>query len=278
MKKKLFYSGITAAVLAFSCMSGALSVSAYTADDVAAKARAAGWPEYLIQAGYNQWASGNYSQEKLDAAYNSVTAYSDDVGQTVGNILGVEVQPSGGDTSGSVPDDTPADTPVETQSAPSTTPAVSGKLENVTKADGTTEPRIPAADFIAMTLEQKQAYVDGLSEDSKKAFVASLSKEERNSMIKQMPVEDKAALVQKYIDMAGEMGVNVTVDSLSGGNISLTVRNEDGVVVDKAAVGVTIDETGISHTKPLAAAAGGTVLALLGFGGLYAYIRKTEKE
>lgn len=276
MKKKIFYSGIAAAVLAFSCMAGTLSASAYTADDVAAKARAAGWPEYLIQAGYNQWASGNYSQEKLDVAYNSVEAYSADMEELICNSLGIDVQPSGGNSNNTPAATEPA--PGATEPASGTTPPSSGKLETVTKADGTTEQRISSSDFINMTLEQKQAYVNSLSEDSKKAFVASLSKEERNSMIKQMPTEEKAALLQNYIDMAGQMGVNVTVDSLSGNNISLTVRNEDGMVIDKAAVGVTIDETGISHTKPLAAAAGGTVLALLGFGGLYAYIRKTEKE
>ena len=270
MKKKFFYSGITAAVLACSCMTGTISASAYTADDVAAKARAAGWPEYLIQAGYNQWASGDYSQDKLDAAYGSVEAYSEDMEEFICNSLGIDVQPSGDDTSG--------DSSGDTTPATSTTEAAPDKLETVTKADGTTEQRISTADFINMTLEQKQAYVNSLSEASKKDFVASLSKEERNSMIKQMPTEEKAALMQNYIDMASTMGVNVTVDSLSGDTISLTVRNEEGVVVDKAAVGVTIDETGISHTKPLAAAAGGTLLALLGFGGLYAYIRKTEKE
>ncbi|MBR3630814.1 MAG: hypothetical protein IKN55_10170, partial [Oscillospiraceae bacterium] len=55
---------IAAAALSLLCISS-MSASAHTADEVAAKARAAGWPESLIQAGYNQWATGNYSQEKL---------------------------------------------------------------------------------------------------------------------------------------------------------------------------------------------------------------------
>ena len=92
MKRKL------TAVLLASCMAGgamlggALPAAGYSADDVAAKARASGWPDYLIQAGYNEWSSGSYSQDQLDQAYASVSEYNDKTGQMIANSLGVTYQ------------------------------------------------------------------------------------------------------------------------------------------------------------------------------------------
>ena len=127
-----------------------------------------------------------------------------------------------------------------------------------------------------MTKEERQAYVDSLSEESKKAFMASLTGEERKSLLKDLPAEDKAALVQKYLDTADDMGLQVTVDGIEGNNLTMTIRNEEGTIVDKTGTTTAVDETGYSHTLPLAAAAGGIVIACAGFAGLYCYIRKTE--
>lgn len=260
MMKKRTIGGVTAALLlSVACVSG-LQASAHTADEVAAKAREAGWPEYLIQAGYNQWASGNYSQEKLEAAYQSVSEYDEETEEMVCNMLGIDPPEHG---------EEPAPTEAPDPEKP-TEPMM------VTKADGTVEERIKPADFIRMSLEEKQAYVNSLSPESKQAFVDSLTPAERNSMLKQLPTDQKAELIQKYVDAADNMGLNVTVDSLDSG-ISMTIRDEEGIVVDKTAVGNVIDETGISHTKPLAAAAGGALLAILGFAGLHHYIKRTEE-
>lgn len=302
MKNK--YIAAIAACAFCGCMGG-MSAYAYTADDVAAKARASGWPEEVIQMGYNEWSSGAYSQDKLDAVYSHVAAWDDEVEEMVygsfgmdpparspepaptdapasagndsGNTSSDDTTPSGGGSTS--PDDTtPSGGGSGNDDSGNAAPSGSqgGKLDTVTKTDGTVEDRIPPSQFVDMSFEEKKDYVNSLDYESKKEFVADLTKEERNSMLKQMPVEDKAALMQTYIDVAGEMGVNVTVDSLSEDNISLTIRDESGKVIDKAAVGVTIDETGISHTKPLLFALGGTLLAVLGFGGLYYYIRRTE--
>ena len=257
MKLKQIGSGIAASLLAVLCI-GSIPASAHSVDEVVAKARAAGWPESLIQAGYNQWSTGNYSQAKLDAAYDSVTSFNDDSGEMFCNLLGLD------------PDEY-----LTEQSADPQQPTE--PLETVTKADGTVEPRIAPSEFTKLSREEKQAYVDSLSEQSKKDFLASLTGEERKSLIKDLPAEDKAELIQRYIDTATDMGLNVTVDSVEGNNLSMTIRNEDGVIVDKASTGSGIDETGYSHTLPLAAAAGGVVLAVAGFTGLYYYIRKTEE-
>ena len=77
MKNPKLAGILCAGMLMLGMSFSAMTASAYTADDVAAKARQAGWPENLIQTGYNQWASGEYTQEQLDEAYNSVCDYSE---------------------------------------------------------------------------------------------------------------------------------------------------------------------------------------------------------
>ncbi len=286
------------AVLAACCLiyTGGVYIpaSAYTADDVAAKARQAGWPETLIQMGYNEWSSGDYTQDKLDMAYAKVQEYNSQTKDLICNYFGVDPEEvpdpennSGSDVSEqSAPTDSNSEQIAETSEdgeiiSPTENSSSSGNqsdLETVTKTDGTTEPRIEPSDFIKMTFEEKIDYVNQLEDTSKNEFVASLSKEEKNSMLKQMPVEDKVALMESYIDTADSMGLNVSVDSLTEENISLTVRNDEGRIVDKAAVGVVVDETGISHTKPLLLSLIGVLMAVFGFTGLYRYIRKTEEE
>ena len=283
-----------AAAAAVICMGSGLTARAYTPDDVAAKAREAGWPDYLIQVGYNEWSSGGYTQKELDKAYESVEGYDTQTKEMICNYFGID------------PDDVPdPESPAPTEAATSAaTEAAAGGVTGgdtsggaagntssntsggtayqgnesliVTKTDGTTEQRVSKADFISMTYEEKKAYVDTLTEDSKAAFVASLSAAEKNSMIKQMPAAEKAALVQTYIDTASTMGLNVTVDQLTGDDISLTMRDEEGKVVGMTNLGTTVDETGISHTLPYGLAAGAAAAALAGFVWIGRTMRREE--
>ena len=146
----------------------------------------------------------------------------------------------------------------------------------MTKADGTTEERVSKADFIQMTIDEKKDYVASLSEESQKDFMDSLSREERNSIIKQLPAEEKAALIQSYVDTAKDMGMNVAVDSITDNNVSMTIRNEDGQVIGKTAVGTIIDETGISHTAPLLTALLAAMVSVLGFMMIYRYLARLD--
>ena len=264
--KKIYYALCTG-ILAFCLCSANLPVSAYTADDVAAKARQAGWPETLIQTGYNQWASGEYTQAQLDEAYSSVSEYSEQTEEFIYNSFGVD------------PDEARrkiAENQSETQADTQSVSDVGTETES--QPAQVSDKYISDSEFINMSMEQKQQYVNSLSSEEKTEFIASLSKEAKNSIIKQLPTEEKAAIMQKYIDTASTMGMNVTVDSITDKDISVTVRNADGVVIDKAEVGIVIDETGISHTKPLAAAGIGLLVSAAGFGCLYWYIKHTEQD
>lgn len=332
MKKKFYAAcaGILSACLGFAN----LSVSAYTPDDVASKAREAGWPENLIQSGYNQWASGEYTQDQLDQAYESVLDYTDQTREYICNLFGIdpddeefkfvkkekpETQPPATQPPAAQPPAAPPSPApdviqeeeeyvqeyVEETRAPkstttqakqttsskqtTTTTTTTSKDQSSTQSSTTSKSKtesgtktsdqfIPDSEFISMTIEEKQEYVNSLDADEKIEFIANLSTEARNSIIKQLPTEEKMAIMQKYIDTAGAMGMNVTVDEITDNDISVTVRNHDGIVIDKAEVGIVIDETGISHTKPWLFAGIGILASAGGFAWLYWYIKRTEND
>ena len=272
MQWRQFTAALTAALSAGLMLCGTMGAAAYSADDVAAKARSSGWPEYLIQEGYNQWNSGNYTQEQLDKAYASVSQYDEQTEELVSASMGIRTpkRSSSADATEAAPAATEA-APAATDAAPSadgTVTEATGEITvaaTVTKTDGTVEERIEKSDFINMSLEEKQEYVASLSEESQVTFMETMSVEERNSILKQLPVEDKAALVQNYVDAAADMGMNVVVDKLEGNDVSLTIRNDEGQVIGKTAVGTIVDETGIDHTLPLLSALGAALPAGAGF-------------
>jgi len=285
MKRK---TAVSAGFLTACLICGSLHVSAYTADDVAQKAREAGWPETLIQTGYNQWASGDYTQEDLDGAYEDVMQFNDDTEEMLYNRFGIDpvkakekrlAQEEASRTAAENQETTaPADENAGTVTPEETAPDATETEPAPTEAETLSFDRIDSGEFINMSLDEKTDYINSLDEDQKAEFMTSLSREERNSIIKQLPTEEKVEIMKGYVDAAKDMGVNVTVDDISENNISVTLRNEEGIVIDNAAVGVVIDETGISHTKPLLFAGLGILTALSGFVLLYRYAVRPEKE
>ncbi len=274
MKRKTWKQRITSAMLTAGCLCSlaALPAAAYTVDEVAEKARECGYSEEMIQLGYNEWATGNYTQADLDAIYEQLCAYDDQADDMVDSIF----------ENTSIPDDVvvptnPSATEDSSASGESTASGTVDSQESSTSG-GTASGTVSSADFINMTLEEKIAYVNSMDEATREAFLDNLTAEERNSIIKQMSLDDKAELMQGYIDTAETMGLNVVVDSLTDTNISVTIRNQDGVIVDKAAVGVTIDETGISHTKLLVLAAAAVALSVLGLAALYRYLCRSDRQ
>lgn len=250
--------------LALACvlMAGAvcsmigLHTAAYTVDEVAQKAREAGYSEEQVQRGYNEWSSGIYTQEDLDAAYEALADYQSTVDSKIDDIF----------------------SSTDTSSTPDTSSGSGTSSTSDTSSDSGTDSKVSSADFINMTLEEKIAYVSAMSDEEKSEFLSNLTTEERNSIIKQMSLSDKADIMQGYVDAASAMGMNMAVDSLSEDGISVTIRDADGVVIDKASVGITIDETGISHTKLVTIACAGIVMALAGFAWIYRCIRRKQTD
>lgn len=235
-----------AALLAAGCLccGAGLSAGAASIDDCNSKAIELGLPADIIEQGNNAWEGGTLGQEDLDSVYNALCSYEQTQEEIFSSIF---------DENYSAPD---------TESEPDRT--------------GSTAESMSDADFVNMTLEEKIAYVNSLPAEEREAFLASLSVEERNSIIKQLSTDDKMNLLDGYMDVAGAMGLNVTVDSLSDNELELVIRDDAGTVIDTTHMGVTIDDTGISHTRLITLAAAAVMLAVLGIGALYRYLCRSD--
>ena len=133
-------------------------------------------------------------------------------------------------------------------------------------------------DFVNMTLEEKIAYVNSLPPAEREAFLNNLSPEERKSILKQMSIEDKADLMEGYVSLADKLGMNVVVDEITDDNVMLTIRDEEGVIIDQSGLSATVEDTGVSYTGLFAAAAAGVVLAGGGIIAVYRHLRRTDEE
>ncbi len=261
MKAIILTAALTVGCL---CCGVGISASAYTIDDIIRKAREQGISETQIQAGINHWTTGIYTQEELDAIYLQLEAYGDSADEMVDSMF----KEYYGDT-----------TP--TESEPDRSGSETDSSSDSSVSESNPEPpadSVTSTDFINMTLEEKMAYVNSMSPEDREHFLENLTPAERNSIIKQMSADDQAKLLQGYIDLAKQMGLNVTVDSLTEEGIALTVRDEAGVVVDKSATGIIVDETGISYDGLLAAAAASVILAVSGITWLYRYLCRTDGQ
>lgn len=292
MKRKFTQNTkLLASLLACGCLIGgsAFSAAAVTVDEVAQKAREVGFPEDQVQLGYNYWATGNYTQADLEMAYAKLCEYDVQADEKVDSIFDTPVQTptnppatepdrtgddsssaSGSSGGGSSSDSSSSSSSSASGSSTSSTGSSSG-----TASGGT----VTSTDFINMTLDQKIAYVNSMTPADKETFLNNLTPAERNSIIKQMNINDQADLLQGYIDAAKGMNMNIAVDSISEQGIAVTIRDNDGTVMDKTAMGgVTIDETGISHTGLLACTSGAALLAIAGFAGLHRYLRRMDGQ
>lgn len=265
-----------AAVLTACCLcGGGLHAAAITVDDVAQKAREVGFPEEQVQLGYNYWASGEYTEKDLEEAYARLCEYDQQADDKIDDIFN-----NGGTVQPTQPAQTqPATQPPAQTGAAQTQPATQTPANSGTTAPAETQPAsttISSYDFIMMSLDEKIAYVNSMSPADKEAFLNNLTPGERNSIIKQMNVNDQAELLQGYIDAAKEMNMNIAVDSISAEGIAITVRDDEGTIIDKSATGITIDETGIAHDGLLAAAAIAVLLAAAGFALVYRHLCRTD--
>ncbi len=298
MKRKNQFARMLAAALTACalCCGAGIHAAAVTVDEVAQKAREVGFPEEQVQLGYNYWATGQYTQADLEAAYAKLCEYDTQANDKIDSIFdtgstaeptptepdrtGNEIKPTqppvnssgnSGNTSSGGTVDSAAD------SGNAGGAGTSGSVNS--SAPAQTQPAtnpVNSYDFIMMSLDEKIAYVNSMSPEDKENFLNNLTPAERNSIIKQMNVNDQAELLQGYIDAAKGMNMNIAVDSISAEGIAITVRDNEGTIIDKSATGITIDETGISYDGLLAASAAAVLLAAAGFVLVYRYLCRAD--
>jgi hypothetical protein len=270
-KNHKWLAACAAAVLVACPMAGTMTASATSVGDVIAAAYAAGWPDWMVQSAVNQFGGGNYTSDQCDKAISQIYQYDETVGKQIEAEMGI-TPPSASTT-------TAAAGTTESSSGNSgngsTTTTASGSTASGNGNNSSTQSRPSNQDFINMTLEEKKAYLNGLSESEKTEFVNTMTSSERNSIIKQLGTEDKAALLQSFMSVGEEFGISFDVEELTDDNVVVRARDADGNLVNVTSMGITIDATGYSYTVPIAAAAG---LMLLSVGGIAVLIHKSKRH
>ncbi len=243
LKKK-----IAASLTAFLCLGTCfVSAAASTQDDVLNAARKAGFPESLVQQGFNYINGVDYSSDEYDLMINAINEYSQKTDEEIANILesnGIEV------------------------------PAEYSGAENKTSEPAAQEPAAPEQAVTDKAEENKPAVSESektvnysdLSEEEKKEYIANMSQAQKNEIIKNLDTDKKVEIINKLIDASEELGMNVTVDDISKDSISYSIRDNEGGLVDISAVGSgLVDDTGIDYTLLVLGCLAVVVLSCFGF-------------
>ena len=267
MIKKFLLNISTAVISACTVCACAINAGAATIDDVAATARRLGFPESVIQQGYNQYYEDPelYTSDVLDDAISYLYTYEKDLKAQ----LGIVDAPSEPETSQpEVNEPTTSETnkpgqekPSEPQSTTSGSAAISPEIPNKPSDD----------EFTNMTLDEKRDYIASLTPQQQQQFFNSLSADALKSIVKQLPTDDKAGVANSFVKAGEAMGIKVTGDKISDDGISMSMRNNNGELIDVASVGVIVENTGYDYRGIFALSAS---LILAAAGALWMVIRK----
>lgn len=248
------------------------AASAATPEEAAELARQYGYSEDMIQQGWNEYNANPelYPPEVIDS-------YMD------------QLRESGRQIVTEVPYDPEATIPAAaTTSAPSqgdTTTTAAGEQGNsvsdpadngnngyitLTMPDGSTFTRISRAAFIALSYEEKLAYLSTFTPEQQTVFIKSLSPEEYRSLMKQLPADKKMDVIAELSKVTDEMGFKLSVDEVTDDNLKLSMRNKNGELVAVGQAKEVVEDTGYNRGW-LFLIAGAAILASA--GGAYFVIR-----
>lgn len=270
IKKTLIKFGAAVAFICGICAAGT-TANAATIDDVAATARRLGFPESVIQQGYNQYYADPdaYTPEDLDYYISYLIDYENEIKEK----LGISTAPVETTATAANTDNVPSQTTTVQPAGDSDTDPDSPNAEPADSGQSQTDVRggLTDTDFINMTLDEKRNFISTLSPDDQQKFFNTLSPDELKSIVKQLPTDDKAAVIDTFVKAGNAMGINVTVDNISDDTISMSMRNDKGELVDIASVGVIVEDTGYDY-RGIFALSGALILAAA--GGLWLVIRR----
>ncbi len=139
----------------------------------------------------------------------------------------------------------------------------------------TTTVTTSSKNFELMTMDEKIAYLAAMPDDERKAFMANLSIDEKQSILAQMSVGDQAAVLDQMVQIMQQLGFHMSVDNMQQGQIDVSVRDENGNLIDSSNIGVIVEDTGWNLTGWFALA---SVLVLVAMGGIGYMIYCSGKE
>ena len=248
IKKSILSFAVSASMILM--LKNTVSVSAATKEDVVAAARDAGFSEVYIQQGINYLeANPNYTSADYDSMIVALYNYAETVDKAFDEYLDKKDPPA------SDPSD-----PSQTQPpAQQTTPSQTESQTNPVQPTDT-----PKKDYASMTPEEKKNYVAGLTN------------QEKNQILKDLDKDKQLEIINGIIDASSALGMNVTVDELTGDSIKYSIRNDEGNIVDSSAMGVIIDDTGFNYTALILSSL--AVIILSGSGIVLLSVRQRRKN
>lgn len=290
MKRK-FLGLVTGTAIALSLSVAPICANAATPEEAAALARSMGLPESLIQAGWNKYYEdpSMYPPELIDSYMATLRSMNQDmINQLLAdNGYAPSTPPPAATTAPQQQENSSTTTAASENDTSETTTTAnvnsSGNNQNnnnsnkgdkitLTLPDGSTFDRISSKDFAAMSLDEKRAYISGLTPDQKSAFLSNMTPEDYKSLIKQLPIDNKAEIIDGMADITGQLGLTLSVDELTDENFVLSMKDQDGKLVAQSAASDTVAATGYDRRSILALAA---ALAAMGIAGTAYIVNKS---
>lgn len=260
MKKLKKIITILAAAAAVSALplSGGMTASAATVDDVIAAAYAAGWPDWMVQEAVNMFAGGDYTSEQCDKAIAQIYQYNEAAAKEIEEQFGITPPSS-----------------VTTKPAQTTAAGTGSQGGAVTTTTVTTQVDRPSDQtFIDASLEEKKEYLNSMTEEEKQEFINTMTDKERNSVLKQLSASDKAALISSFMEVGKEFGINFSIDDISGDSLTISASDENGKLVNVSSMSISVDPTGKSYTIPVVVGGGMLLISAAGI----AFLLKGRKQ
>ncbi|MBR6070532.1 MAG: hypothetical protein IKP78_08095 [Ruminococcus sp.] len=263
--KHLFAKTLAAGAVVCALMSAPIYADAATPEEAAELARQYGYSEDLIQQGWNEYYANPelYPPEVIDMYMEQLRESGHKIVTEVPYDPNATVPAAATQTS-------PAATTTTAAGSTQTTPAQPDVI-TLTMPDGSTFTRITAEAFIALSYEDKQAYLATFTPEQQKIIIENLSPEEYRSLMKQLPADKKMEVIDDMKKITDNMNLTLTVDEVSDDNVKISMKNSAGELVAVSQAKDTVENTGYDR-RGIFAAAG--ALLLTAFAGMYLVVRK----
>lgn len=239
--KKNIISFICSLAVVFCMGINHVNVSAATFEEVIDYAYEINYDSEQIQQAVNMYNAGvvNPTSEQCDEAMKRLKEWADSRDDVIKDIVD--------------------ETPVVTEST-ETEESVSDNAGGFVNSSDTEQQK----DFISMTLDEKLAYINSMPESERQEFLADMTNEEKNSILKQMNVSEQMDLISQFIDFGETLGLNLSVDEVSGNTVSVSVRDMYGNLVNVMTFGNIVENTGMPYNVPIFFGGSAVIISLAG--------------
>ena len=268
-------------------MSAPLAASAATPEEAAALAEEYGYPPEIIQQCWNEYDANpelyppevidEYMEQLREAGRYIVTDVPYDPEATVPPAATTSAASQGETHTTAVGEQGNSNGSANNGNNDSDI-ADNGNNDDITLTmpDGSTFTRISKAAFIALSYEDKMAYLSTFTPEQQAVFIQNLSPEEYRSLMKQLPADKKLEVVDSLSKATDAMGFKLSVDELTENNLKLSMRNKDGELVAVGQAKEVVEDTGYNRGW-LFLIAGAAILVSAG-GAIYVAKNSFGKE